>query len=400
MAANIYDWDVVEANNATADTALTWAEGQAPSTVNNSARVMMRRGKELLIDLGGSLSAGGTANALTLTAQSAFASLANGRVVSFKATASNTGAATINVNAIGAKAIVKMTSSGESPLTGGEIQNTGMYTLQYSTALNAGVGGWLLLAPTVSGTPQGQIFGLTLSNNAGDPTNDIDISVGEVASDTAPYYRMVLASAITKHLDANWVVGTNQGGLDTGAIANTTYHVFLIQRSDTGVVDALFSLSGTSPTMPANYDRKRRIGSIVRLAGSIKPFVQEGDEFIYLTPVQDVVGVSIGTTASNFTCTIPLGFKLKAIFNAVLISNTAAVHAVIFPGDQSGVTASGTPAGNINLYVQVAGLAAVGNFIMRSSTSAQVRIVASSAVAVNTYSISTLGWVDTRGRLA
>ena len=246
--------------------------------------------------------------------------------------------------------------------------------------------------------PQGQLFGLTLSNNSGDVTNDIDIAAGSAAADTTPYWKMVLASAMTKRLDAAWAVGTGNGGLDTGAIANTTYHVFLIQRSDTLVVDVLFSTSGSAPTMPANYDRKRRIGSIVRVGGAIKPFLQEGDEFLWLTPVSDATTVSIGTTASNFTCTIPTGFKFRVMFNAILVSNTAGVHCVFFPIDQSGVTASGTPSGNLNLYVQVANLAQAGNFIMRASTNAQVRIVASSAVAANTYSVSTLGWIDPRGK--
>lgn len=148
--SSVYDWSLTEANNATADSDINWNEGQPPSTVNNSARFMMRRGKELLTDLGGSLSAGGTANALTLTAQSPFTALANGLIVSFRATATNTGAATINVNALGAKAIVKMDHGGEKALVGGEIQNSGMYMLQYSAALASGVGAWLLLSPTIA----------------------------------------------------------------------------------------------------------------------------------------------------------------------------------------------------------------------------------------------------------
>ncbi|XAI95125.1 hypothetical protein [Microcystis phage Mwe-JY13] len=126
---------------------------------------------------------------------------------------------------------------------------------------------------------KGHIFGLTLSNNVADPTNDIDVAVGEAASDGAIPYLMALAAPITKRLDAAWAVGSGNGGRDTGSIANTTYHVWLIQRSDTGVVDALFSTSATSPTMPTNYDRKRRIGAIIRTSGSIAGFFQVGDRF-------------------------------------------------------------------------------------------------------------------------
>jgi microcystin-dependent protein len=147
--SSIYDWSTTAANNATADADLTWAEGQPPSTVNNSARQMMKRNKELLIDLGGSVVAGGSANALTVSASSAFSTLADGRIVSFRATEPNSTTATLNVNGIGAKLLVKATGNvGMSSLSGGEIQTNGIYIAQYSTVLNSGAGAWLILNPT------------------------------------------------------------------------------------------------------------------------------------------------------------------------------------------------------------------------------------------------------------
>lgn len=156
--ADIYDWSTTADNNATADSDINWQEGQFPSTVNNSARVMMKRTKELLTDLGGSITAGGTANALTVTASSAFSTVANGRIVSFRAASDNTGAATLNVNSIGAKAIVKMTADGESALAGGEIQADGIYIVQYSAALASASGAWLLVNPSISAIPTGTIM--------------------------------------------------------------------------------------------------------------------------------------------------------------------------------------------------------------------------------------------------
>lgn len=118
---------------------------------------------------------------------------------------------------------------------------------------------------TLSGAQlQGYSFGLTLSNNAGDAANDIDVTSGKAAADTSPFNLMLLNSAITKRIDAAWAVGSGNGGLDSGSVADGTYYIWLIQRSDTGVTDALFSLSGTAPTMPTNYDRKRLIGSLLR----------------------------------------------------------------------------------------------------------------------------------------
>lgn len=146
--ASIYDWSTTAANNGSSDSGINFAEGQAPSTVNNSARQVMGRAAEILGDIGGALTAGGTANALTVTANSAFTAYANGLVIALRIATDNSGAATLNVNAIGAKSIRKMTADGEEALAGAELQATGIYLLMYSEALNAAAGGWLLLNPT------------------------------------------------------------------------------------------------------------------------------------------------------------------------------------------------------------------------------------------------------------
>lgn len=401
MGANIYDWDVVAANNATADTDLTWAEGQAPSTVNNSARVMMQRGKQLLIDLGGSLSAGGTANALTLTAQSPFTTLANGRIVTFRATATNTGAATINVNAAGAKAIVKMTSSGESALQGGEIQNTGIYELVYSAALAAGVGAWLLLGATSSGAPKGHLHGLTLSNNVTDATNDIDISAGECASDTDPFFKMVLAAALTKRLDAAWAVGSGNGGrMSAAALANGTYHVWAIQRSDTGVVDGGFDVSATAPTMPANYDRKRRIGSILRESGAIVAFRQIGDVFKRNGTTFTAIS---GTAAYGALLTymgVPTGIVVEPLFSTRFqVSANSTGGVLVGDGGLGGLdtgvvgASAGTPVGSVSRGDT---FTSGGIF---TDTSGQIYTSMALAGTCTLFDIKSNGWIDTRGRI-
>ena len=170
----------------------------------------------------------------------------------------------------------------------------------------------------------GFLYGLTLSNNATDATNDIDISVGTAAEqDVANPTLMTLASAITKRLDAAWAVGSGNGGLDTGSIANTTYHVWLIQRSDTSVVDVLFSTSATAPTMPANYDRKRRIGSIIRESAAIVGFKQFGKRFIRNTPkVTDSTFTAFGS--STITMDVPAGIQVRPIMISQIITSASA----------------------------------------------------------------------------
>lgn len=139
--------------------------------------------------------------------------------------------------------------------------------------------------------PRGYIDGLILSNSAGDAADDIDIADG-VAKDDGDSADVTLAAPITKQLDAAWAEGANAGGLDTGAkLPDTWYHVWLIARSDTGSVDALFSALATTPTMPANYDRKRRIGAVLTDgSGVIVPFYQVDNQFFWRRMKNDFSG--------------------------------------------------------------------------------------------------------------
>ena len=145
--SSIYDWSLTASNNGTADESINWAEGQAPSTVNGSARVMMSRIKEFLLDIGGAPVAAGTANTITVTVNSSFTAYANGIRIALRAVETNTAAATLNVNSIGAKPVVKFTNSGEAPLAGQEIQDNCIHEFVYCSFLNGGAGAWLVVNP-------------------------------------------------------------------------------------------------------------------------------------------------------------------------------------------------------------------------------------------------------------
>jgi hypothetical protein len=125
---------------------------------------------------------------------------------------------------------------------------------------------------------QGNVQGLTLSNDSGTPNTVLDIASG-AAVDTTYVDMLILGSAYTKTTGA-WAVGTGNGGLDTGAVgAASWYSVWIIKRPDTGVTDILFSLSATAPTMPANYTLKRRIGWFKTASSNIVTFQQLGNRF-------------------------------------------------------------------------------------------------------------------------
>jgi hypothetical protein len=247
----------------------------------------------------------------------------------------------------------------------------------------------------VGGMPRSYLAGLGLANNATDPSNDIDIASGAARADDNGA-DLVLAAGITKRLDASWAVGTSQGGLDTGSKAsNTWYHVWLIKRSDTGVVDALLSTSASAPVMPANYTKKRRIGAVrTDGSGNILGFNQFGDEFLWFDPPLDLDANST-TTAALIALAVPTGVKVRAIVN-ILSPNPGAAQYVSSP-DATDELASLTAAPLGTLLISATGITVgtAGPSIIRTNSSAQIRYRATSTAILR---ISTLGWIDRRGR--
>lgn len=244
------------------------------------------------------------------------------------------------------------------------------------------------------------ISGFTMSNNSGDATNDIDIGAG-VGIDDAQTTWIGLSSSITKRLDAVWSVGTGNGGLDTGSIANAWYHVWAIMRSDTSVVDVLFSTSASSPTMPANYDKKRLIGSIYRTGGAIKAFDQKGDYFAWKAPVADVSAGNIADSRTLRTLTVPTGRKVKADFTYGQYTDGSANPINVWIGDPDVTDAAvGNLGSNFRAIFRLANSSAFANLQIYTNTSAQIadRTSSGNSINSNTY-YNTHGWIDPRGTL-
>lgn len=251
---------------------------------------------------------------------------------------------------------------------------------------------------------QGHIDGLILANNGTDATNDIDIGAGVTVSDDGVL--MQLASGITKRLDASWAVGSGNGGLDTGSIADDWYHMWLIMRPDTQVVDCLFSASATSPTMPANYTKKRRIGAVLRTSSALKAFVQCGDEYLWVTPVSDINVTNAGTSAVTRTlASVPDGLKVLANITCGIINGTSTLIGVIISSLDTTDQAPQSPATNSassNSFSNYVSGGVVGGWIpemrIRTNTSAQIRSRQSAGSTNDRLTILTRGWTDPRGR--
>jgi len=239
----------------------------------------------------------------------------------------------------------------------------------------------------------GFLFGLTLSTAGSSAT--FSVAAGR-ASDSAAVEMMVLASSLSKTTSA-WAVGSGNGGLDTGAIANNTwYHAYLIKRADTNVVDVLVSLSGSSPTLPTNYTWFRRIGAMkTNGAAQWTKFNQVGDLCFWDAPVADVGSANPGTTATNYTLSVPTGINVEAIFNSAFTNTVSTAQALWFSPVGS-AQAANTPGGNYQLFV-AANVVTASQVRILTNTSAQVSAVCSTP-ANNLLFAVTAGWADRRGR--
>ncbi|MBX5143242.1 hypothetical protein HJB79_31530 [Rhizobium lentis] len=253
---------------------------------------------------------------------------------------------------------------------------------------------WSLINNLTKAAAKGHLYGLTLSNNATDATNDIDITTGEAASDDATPQLMTLASGLTKRLDANWAAGTNQGMLDTGSIANGTQHIFLIKNPTTGVVDILASLSATSPTMPSGYTLKRRIGSILRESAAIVAFEQFGDKFLRTPIITRSNTAAFASALLDFQ--VPGGIKVRPIIRGQLV--------VAAGGNWTNAMGSAAFGSANDAYQNVVSTATSGDIThidgtYTTNTASQLYFSSTATAGTSTINlVATIGWYDDRGR--
>ena len=250
--------------------------------------------------------------------------------------------------------------------------------------------------------PRSYLAGLTVSNDSGDATNDLGIAVG-AARDSTNIADIILASALIKQLDAAWAVGTNQGCIDTGAASDATWHIYVIKRLDTGVIDGLCSLSATAPTMPASYDYKRRLASVIRTGGANVAFTQRGDEFLRNVAVSEFNEAIPAATAQTKTLSVPTGVKVDAIFSLYVRGNdnSTQIAVLVTSPDQADTAASSTVFTVNTQLIAVDGDVGSGDTAtvrVRTNALAQIRLRANVITSTPVWAGATHGWVDTRGR--
>jgi hypothetical protein len=240
----------------------------------------------------------------------------------------------------------------------------------------------------------GQLFGLTLSNDAITPTTMLDVAAGSCADSTNAV--TITLGAFKKSPIGGWLAGSGAGGMGTGlaASASTWYHAFAAIIG--GTADIFFDTTSPPTHAPAGTTFFRRLGSIkLDAAVHILPFAQNADRFDLVTPVLEYNGTPGVTTGAVLTLSgVPPGVAVEAMLSGVVL-DSAGGALYLSSLAQADLAAISTLAVTVN--TQAGGMASVAARVV-TNTSAQIR--RRSNTTVQTVIIITNGWIDTRGRLS
>jgi microcystin-dependent protein len=127
----LYKWSQTASADATADSSINWAEGQAPSSVNDSARAMMAATAKYRDDIAGAIVTSGTSTAYAVLSYQGFDTLAhlNGQMIAFTPHVTNAATVTLNVDVLGAK---PLRTAPDAELAAGVIVQGTPYTALYN----------------------------------------------------------------------------------------------------------------------------------------------------------------------------------------------------------------------------------------------------------------------------
>jgi hypothetical protein len=303
---------------------------------------------------------------------------------------------TLAIDGLTALSLVKNTGSGTTTaLVAEDLQSSRYFITNLGST-------WLVLnpehpanLPATTTSYRGLTYlpsTITISNNATTPNTVINFSAGvfQFSDGTG----QAVATAKTKSISSTWVVGSGNGGLDTGSVAaSTTYHCYAIYNPTTAIADFLFSTGATTPTsLPSGYTKYRRVGSIITNSSStIIAFIQSGNYFELSLPTSAFSG-SVGTSTGTVTLATPYGIVTTAVLNgSIELSNDSTNYYYrIFPYGANTTQASST---NFTSHTQTANASGRTNWSALVQTDSQSRVQHNTSGARNvTFTLQ--GYID------
>lgn len=195
---------------------------------------------------------------------------AAGMVVRFRADHICAAGPTINVNTVGAVALLKY---GAVALLAGDIVVGQIVEAVYDGVTSS----FIITSPTTPTiTPsavQAASRNLVAQNNTGTPTTKVDI-----AADAIQLLDASNNSYVARSFSTTVNIGVNgANGLDTGSAANSTWYYFhAIYDATTNTQAGLLSTSASAPTLPAGYTFSALLGAVYNTgAGTLQVFYQQ-----------------------------------------------------------------------------------------------------------------------------
>jgi hypothetical protein len=258
--AEISDFDITDASNTA-----RWPEGMAPSAINNAARADEGILARWYKDSDGSITSSGSANAYAITSKRTIGSLVNNTVMAWTANHTNTGAATLALNGLTAKAIRR--PNGDA-LVAGDIVSGQQVVVVYKSSPDY----WQLLSPGAFGASDTLVGAMAIATQTlmeaaaslvtavtpgrqhfhsghpkawgyvlGDGTLQASHGVSSVVRDSEGVYTVTLSTAMSSSLYAIIATSALQDDIIGFAISSSSVFVLRNKTEDAGENDSDFS---------------------------------------------------------------------------------------------------------------------------------------------------------------
>lgn len=253
------------------------------------------------------------------------------------------------------------------------------------------------------------VAGLVVSNNGTDAAHDLDVSAGAIlAADQSEV--AVLASALTKQMNAPFAEGTGAGGLgDTVSLPTSgTLHVFAITKDADGTVDVFGDTDVSGANAPSGWTVVERIASLPTDGSAnlvaVHPRELAGGAVHYLldVPVRDVAATNPGTSAVLAALSVPSGIQVDAELTVHINASSNFFRLLVTSPDQAD-TAPGATAYTLHADdnggspgESVWGRWRTGDPNQSPDLSGQVRYRLDASGAGDDVYIVTHGWIDDR----